>query len=214
VNFSRAKSRAAALVNGMSIGPLMEKGVSRSGTSVNDGFTLWFTGLPGAGKSTLAELVAEELARRDYRVEVLDGEVIRTHLSSGLGFSKEDRNTNIRRIGYVCNLLARNGVIAIAAAISPYRDLRDEIRSNHQRFFEVYMECPLEVLVNRDTKGLYKMALRGEILNFTGITSPYEPPLMPELIVHSDRESRKESLARLLDALETLNFISSGEVAR
>src|ERR1700689_5127964 len=132
---------------------------------MSDGFTLWFTGLSGAGKSTLANLVADELRARGHRVEILDGDEVRTNLSSGLGFSKEDRNTNIRRIGYVCNLLARNGVIAIAAAISPYRDLRDEIRSNHQRFFEVYMECPLEVLVNRDTKGLYKMALRGEILN-------------------------------------------------
>jgi adenylyl-sulfate kinase len=173
----------------------------------NDGFTLWFTGLPGAGKSTLARLAAEALIKRGGRVEILDADELRTNLCTGLGFSKQDRDTNIRRIGYVCNLLARNGVIAVAAAISPYREIRDELRREHQRFFEVYVKCPLETLVKRDTKGLYQMALKGEIRNFTGVTAPYEEPLNPELVVQTDRESRKESLARLLNALEANNFI-------
>jgi adenylylsulfate kinase len=176
-------------------------------TPKNDGFTLWFTGLPGAGKSTLARLAAEALIKRGGRVEILDADELRTNLCTGLGFSKQDRDTNIRRIGYVCNLLARNGVIAVAAAISPYREIRDELRREHQRFFEVYVKCPLETLVKRDTKGLYQMALKGKIRNFTGVTAPYEEPLNPELVVQTDRESRKESLARLLNALEANNFI-------
>src|SRR5438876_3470458 len=114
---------------------------------MGDGFTLWFTGLSGAGKSTLANMAAEELRRRGHRVEVLDGDEVRTNLSKGLGFSKEDRDTNIRRIGYVCRLLSRNGVIAISAAISPYREIRDEVRKAHDRFFEVYVKCPLEKLI-------------------------------------------------------------------
>src|SRR5262252_8422986 len=120
------------------------------------GFVVWFTGLSGAGKSTLSVPVAERLRQRGHRVEVLDGDEVRTNLSKGLGFSQEDRDTNIRRIGYVCKLLARNGVIAIAAAISPYREVRDEVRAQHARFFEAYVECPLETLVERDVKGLYK----------------------------------------------------------
>lgn len=123
---------------------------------MSEGFTLWFTGLSGSGKSTLANLVADELRSRGHRVEVLDGDEVRTNLSKGLGFSKEDRDTNIRRIGYVCKLLARNGVIAISAAISPYRDVRDEVRKMHDRFFEVFVECPLDTLVERNVKGLYK----------------------------------------------------------
>src|SRR6266567_4272500 len=128
----------------------------------NKGFTLWLTGLSGAGKTTLATRLAAELSVRGVNVEVLDGDEVRTNLSKGLGFSKEDRDINIRRIGYVCNLLARNGVIAIAAAISPYREIRDEIRGQHKRFFEAYVECPLDTLVERDVKGLYKKALAGE----------------------------------------------------
>jgi len=122
---------------------------------MKQGFTLWFTGLSGAGKSTLATMAAEELRRRGHSVEVLDGDEVRTNLSKGLGFSKEDRDTNIRRIGYVCKLLARNGVTAISAAISPYRDIRDEVRREHERFFEVYVRCPIEALVKRDVKGRY-----------------------------------------------------------
>jgi adenylyl-sulfate kinase len=175
---------------------------------MSGGFTLWFTGLSGAGKSTLAGLVSEQLRRLGYRVEVLDGDEVRTNLSKGLGFSKEDRDTNIRRIGYVCKLLARNGVIAIAAAISPYREIRDEVRSQHDRFFEVYVNCPLDKLVERDVKGLYKKALAGEIKGFTGVSDPYEPPLKAELIVSTDRERPEESLLRLLATLEESGYIS------
>jgi len=174
---------------------------------MSEGFTLWFTGLSGSGKSTLANLVADELRNRGHRVEVLDGDEVRTNLSKGLGFSKEDRDTNIRRIGYVCKLLARNGVIAISAAISPYRDVRDEVRKMHDSFFEVFVECPLDTLVERDVKGLYKKAIAGEIKNFTGVSDPYEAPLNAELIVNSSIESREESLAHLLGKLELLNFI-------
>ncbi|MGH8014035.1 MAG: adenylyl-sulfate kinase [Candidatus Binataceae bacterium] len=181
---------------------------------MDQGFTLWFTGLSGAGKSTLANLAAEELRRRSHRVEILDGDEVRTNLSKGLGFSKEDRDTNIRRIGYVCGLLARNGVIAISAAISPYRAIRDEIRARHQRFFEVFVKCPLETLIERDVKGLYKKALKGEIPNFTGVSDPYEEPLNPEVIVETDRETVADSLARLLTRLETLNYISRNGTGR
>jgi adenylylsulfate kinase len=174
---------------------------------MNDGFTLWFTGLSGAGKSTLANLLADELRERGHRVEILDGDEVRTNLSKGLGFSKEDRDINIRRIGYVCNLLARNGVIAISAAISPYREVRNEVRAIHGRFFEVFVKCPIPTLAERDVKGLYKKALAGEIKNFTGVSDPYEEPLTPELIVATDRESREESLERLLGALEAANLI-------
>jgi adenylyl-sulfate kinase len=175
---------------------------------MSEGFTLWFTGLSGSGKSTLANLVADELRERGHRVEVLDGDEVRTNLSKGLGFSKEDRDTNIRRIGYVCKLLARNGVIAISAAISPYRNVRDEVRGMHDRFFEVFVECPLDTLVERDVKGLYKKAIAGEIKNFTGVSDPYEAPLNAELIVNSSTQSREESLELLLKKLESLNFIN------
>src|SRR6185503_1060905 len=132
------------------------------------GFTLWMTGLSGAGKTTLTTQLVSELRNHGLSIEVLDGDEVRTNLSKGLGFSRKDRDTNIRRIGYVCELLARNGVIAISAAISPYRELRDEVRSRHTRFFEVYVKCPLATLVDRDVKGLYHKALTGEIANFTG----------------------------------------------
>jgi len=178
---------------------------------MSEGFTLWFTGLSGSGKSTLANLVADELRNRGHRVEVLDGDEVRTNLSKGLGFSKEDRDTNIRRIGYVCKLLARNGVIAISAAISPYRAVRDEVRKMHDRFFEVFMECPLDTLVERDVKGLYRKALAGEIKNFTGVSDPYEPPLNAELVVNSSTQSREQSLSFLLTKLESLNFINGAK---
>src|SRR5688572_14477152 len=146
----------------------------------NKGFTLWLTGLSGAGKTTLAALLATELGARGVNVEVLDGDEVRTNLSKGLGFSKEDRDTNIRRIGYVCRLLSRNGVAAISAAISPYRDVRDEVRRSIQNdgaeFVEVFVTCPLFVLAERDVKGLYKKALAGEIASFTGVSDPYEEP--------------------------------------
>ena len=177
---------------------------------MDQGFTLWFTGLSGAGKSTLANLAAEELRKRAHRVEILDGDEVRTNLSKGLGFSKEDRDINIRRIGYVCNLLARNGVIAISAAISPYRDVRDEVRGLHTRFFEVFVRCTIDKLVERDVKGLYKKALAGEIKHFTGVSDPYEEPLKPELIVDSSTETVQQSLGKLLGRLEELNYISKG----
>jgi len=172
------------------------------------GFTLWFTGLSGSGKSTLSNMIAERLRQRGAKVELLDGDVIRTNLSKGLGFSKEDRDTNIRRIGFVCELLSRNGVIAIAAAISPYRAVREEVRSKIKNFVEVYTCCPLEVLIQRDPKGLYKKALAGEIQNFTGISDPYEPPLNPEVIVYTDRETPEESVEKIWSKLKELKLIA------
>ena len=173
------------------------------------GFTLWFTGLSGSGKTTLARLVEQELRARGYRVEVLDGDLIRQNLSRGLGFSKEDRDEHIRRVGFICNLLSRNGVVAIAAVISPYREIRDEVRRSmdNGRFVEVYVKCPLEVLIQRDVKGLYTRALRGEIANFTGISDPYEEPLNPEVVVETDRETPQESVAKILGKLEKLGYL-------
>ena len=173
------------------------------------GFTIWFTGLSGAGKSTLANLLEPELKARGCKVEILDGDVIRTNLSKGLGFSKEDRDTNIRRIGFVCNLLARNDVVAVAAAISPYKEVRDELRREIQNFVEVFVECPIDVLAERDVKGLYRKALAGEIKNFTGIDDPYEPPTNPEVTVHSDLETPQQSLAKILAKLEELELFST-----
>jgi adenylyl-sulfate kinase len=182
-------------------------------TSHTDGFTLWFTGLSGAGKSTLANAVAEALAGSGRRIEVLDGDEVRTNLSKGLGFSREDRDTNIRRIGFVARLLSRNGVVAITAAISPYRDTRDEVRRAHEaRFVEVYVECPLEALVKRDVKGLYAKALRNEIAHFTGVSDPYEPPHAPEIHVRSDAERIDESRDKILAWLKANALI--GDVAR
>jgi adenylyl-sulfate kinase len=177
------------------------------------GFTLWFTGLSGSGKSTLARKVEEILLERGMNVEVLDGDEVRENLSKGLGFSKEDRDTNIRRIGYVARLLSRNGAVAITAAISPYRAIRDEVRSKIDRFVEVYVECPIEVLTERDVKGLYKKALAGEIKNFTGISDPYEPPVKPEVAVNSATETEDESAAKIIKTLEVLDYIPKDEGA-
>jgi adenylyl-sulfate kinase len=171
------------------------------------GFVLWFTGLSGAGKSTLSALVAEEIRRRGVHVEVLDGDEVRTHLSKGLGFSKEDRDTNIRRIGFVAKLLARAGACAITAAISPYKAVRDEQRAQIERFVEVYCSCPIDALAARDPKGLYKKALAGEIPHFTGVTDPYEPPDAPEVTLFTDRETKAESVAKILTKLEELGYI-------
>lgn len=175
---------------------------------MNTGFTIWFTGLSGAGKTTISRRVAAALRGRGYKVEVLDGDVVRENLSKGLGFTKEDRDTNIRRIGFVCDLLTRNGIVAIAAAISPYRAIRDENRARVGRFIEVYCECPVDVLAERDVKGLYKKALRGEIKNFTGVDDPYEAPLAPEVTIRSDRETEDESVAQVLARLQELGYIA------
>jgi sulfate adenylyltransferase/3'-phosphoadenosine 5'-phosphosulfate synthase len=171
------------------------------------GFVVWFTGLSGAGKSTLAAMLGAELRARGVHVEVLDGDEVRTHLSKGLGFSREDRDTNVRRIGFVAKLLARAGSCAITAAISPYRSIRDEQRAQIGRFVEVHCACEIPALAERDAKGLYKKALAGEIKNFTGIDDPYEPPLSPEITVHTDRETKEESLSRIIARLEELGYV-------
>lgn len=176
------------------------------------GFTVWFTGLSCSGKTTLSRMLEAELRKRGFgKIEVLDGDVVRTNLSKGLGFSKEDRDTNIKRIGFVCKLLSRNGVIAIAAAISPYREIRDFNRKEIGSFVEVYCKCPLEVCIQRDIKGLYKKALAGEIKNYTGIDDPYEEPLHAEVVLETDRESPEESVAKIIQTLEILGYIPPAE---
>jgi len=168
------------------------------------GATLWFTGLSGAGKSTIAEIVESELRERGYKVEVLDGDVVRTNLSKGLGFSKEDRDTNIRRIAFVADLLSRNGVVAITAAISPYREIRDEARAlMGARFIEIHVKASVEECARRDVKGLYEKAMRGEIKEFTGVSDPYEEPFNPELVLDTEAESPEESAAKVLAVLDS-----------
>lgn len=171
------------------------------------GFTLWFTGLPCSGKSTLARKVEGTLLERGVNCEVLDGDEVRENLSKGLTFSKEDRDINIRRIGWVSKLLARNGAISIAAAISPYRAIRNEIREQHDRFVEVYVKAPVDVLKERDVKGMYKKALAGEIKNFTGVSDPYEEPEKPEILVETDKETVEESTHKIIRTLELMNLI-------
>jgi adenylylsulfate kinase len=173
----------------------------------HEGFAVWLTGMSGAGKSTLAEALAGRLREQDASVELLDGDIVRTHLSQGLGFSREDRDTNIRRIGFVTELLARNGVIVIVAAISPYRETREAMKQKIGKFVEVYVECPIDVLTSRDTKGLYKRALAGEIGNFTGISDPYEAPEDPAVVIHSDRESVEEGVNRIWCVLAAKGLI-------
>ncbi|MBV9267432.1 MAG: adenylyl-sulfate kinase [Acidobacteriaceae bacterium] len=172
------------------------------------GFTLWFTGMSGAGKSTVSRLVERTLREAGSAVELLDGDVVRTHLCKDLGFTKADRDENVRRIGFVCELLSRIGVIAIVAAISPYRESREYVRSRVENFIEVYVECPLCTLIERDVKGLYKKALAGEIANFTGISDPYEPPVAPEIVIHSALQTPEESAERVLRTLESRGLIS------
>jgi ATP sulfurylase/adenylyl-sulfate kinase len=171
------------------------------------GFVVWFTGLSGAGKSTIANALKAELEARGRHVELLDGDEVRTHLSKGLGFSKEDRDTNIRRIGYVARLVARSGGVAITAAISPYREVRNEIRAQTPGFVEVFARAPLDTLVERDVKGLYKKAIAGEIANFTGVSDPYEEPLYPEVVCDTSRESPAQSLSKVIAALERLGHL-------
>jgi adenylyl-sulfate kinase len=181
--------------------------MSLNGEHMEGGFTLWLTGLSGAGKSTLADALVPIIRDRYGKVEVLDGDVVRTNLSKGLGFSKEDRDTNIRRIGFVANLLTRNGVPVVVAAISPYRDVRSEVREQIGRFVEVHVDCSLEELTRRDVKGLYAKALRGEIANFTGVSDPYEAPLDPDVVVHSDNETVEDGVEKILARLDALGFL-------
>ena len=168
----------------------------------SEGVTLWFTGLPCSGKTTISQLVFERLQRSRLKVELLDGDVVRQKLTKGLGFSKEDRDENIRRIGYVCHLLSRNGVIAIGAAISPYRAIRDELRQLIGCFVEIYVHCPVEVCTQRDCKGMYKRALSGELKHFTGVSDPYEEPLHPELVLQTDQETPEQSAGKVLEFLQ------------
>ena len=176
-----------------------------------NGFTVWFTGLPGSGKSTLARMLEGTLLERGLNVEVLDGDEVRTNLSQGLGFSKQDRDTNIQRIGYVCRLLSRNKVVAISAAISPYREVRDQVRAQIGRFVEVYTRCSVDTLKERDPKGLYAKALAGEITNFTGISDPYEEPHDPEVTVDTGVEPAEGSLQKILHTLELIGYIPPSE---
>ena len=171
------------------------------------GFTVWFTGLSGAGKSTLSEMLFHELRRRDMKVELLDGDVVRTNLSKGLGFSKEDRDTNILRIGFVANLLTRNGVACVVSAISPYRDARNQSRAMIRDFVEVFVHATVEECARRDVKGLYEKAMAGEIKGFTGVDDPYEPPQSPEVFVDTMVQAPDESLQLILDSLGEMGYI-------
>ena len=178
------------------------------------GFTLWFTGLSGSGKTTITNLLVRELLGRGSKLEVLDGDVVRENLSKGLGFSKEDRDTNIRRIAFVANLLSRNGVPVITAAISPYREIRDEARQMmDDRFIEVYIKASVETCEERDVKGLYAKARSGEIKEFTGVSDPYEEPLKPELVIETEQQTAEQSARQILDYLETNGFIAVADRA-
>ena len=170
--------------------------------NVDNGFVLWLTGLSGAGKSTIANAVAPSLAERGHRVEVLDGDEVRTNLCQGLGFSREDRDTNIARIGYVAGKLAKHGVAVVVAAISPYREARDRVRASVENFVEVHVAAPVSTCAERDVKGLYAKALAGEIKNFTGVSDPYEEPLEPEIALHTEHETVQESVDQVLAWLE------------
>lgn len=174
---------------------------------LNKGVTLWFTGLPSSGKSTLARMLERQLRKWGVRVELLDGDVVRTHLSKGLGFSKEDRETNVKRIGFVCHLLTRNGVAAIASAVSPYRETRDYNRRMIGQFVEIFVKTPLEECEKRDVKGLYKKARAGEIQGFTGVDDPYEEPLNPEIVCETSSETPEQSAEKILKRLEALGYL-------
>jgi adenylylsulfate kinase len=171
------------------------------------GFTLWFTGLSGSGKTTISEIVEHELRERERQVEVLDGDIVRTNLSKGLTFSRDDRNINVLRIGFVANLLTRNGVGVIVSAISPYKEARDQVRRRIVDFVEVFVDAPLEVCAERDVKGLYKKAFAGEIEQFTGVSDPYEPPNAPDLVLKTDEESPAESARRVIEKLEFFGYL-------
>ncbi|HEX2032534.1 MAG TPA: adenylyl-sulfate kinase [Actinomycetota bacterium] len=175
------------------------------------GFTVWFTGLSGSGKSTLAEMLVDVLEARGHRYELLDGDVVRTHLSKGLGFSKEDRDTNILRIGWVAERLTYHGAATVVSAISPYREARERVRGAIPAFVEVFVSCPVEECARRDRKGLYEKAFRGEITGFTGVDDPYEPPIDPELVLETDKLSPEDCLERLVAKLEELGHLRPAE---
>jgi len=182
------------------------------GAAHDKGFCLWFTGLSGAGKTTISKIVEEELEQRRNRLEILDGDVVRENLSKGLGFSKEYRDTNIRRIAFVADLLSRSGVPVITAAVSPDRELRDEAREQMEgRFIEVYIEASVETCAERDVKGLYEKAFKGEIKEFTGVSDPYEAPERPEIVCHTEQETPEESAQKLIDYLEQRELIPARE---
>ena len=176
------------------------------------GVTIWFTGLSGSGKSTVAQIVYKELKKEGHKVEILDGDVIRTNLSKGLGFSKEGRDENIKRVGFVCDLLTRNGVIAIAVCISPYKEIRDFNRKRIGNFVEVYTKCSLDECIRRDPKGNYKKALAGEIKNYTGIDDPYEEPESPEVLVETDKSTPEECAKKVLATLQQLHYLEKKEM--
>ena len=180
---------------------------------MSKGVTIWFTGLSGSGKSTIARILEKKLRAIGRKVEILDGDVIRTNLSKGLGFSKEDRDTNIKRIGFVCHLLTRNDVIAISAAISPYREVRDYNRSLIGDFVEVYAKCSIDECAKRDVKGLYKKAMAGEIKGFTGVDDPYEEPLHAEVVCETDKETPEQSAEKVWNKLEELGYIQSSHAS-
>jgi adenylylsulfate kinase len=177
-------------------------------SDLQTGFTVWLTGLSGAGKSTIADRLERELLGCQREVEVLDGDVVRTHLSKGLGFSREDRDTNILRIAFVASLLTRHHVAVITAAISPYASTRNQARQQIGNFLEVYVRCSLDELIRRDVKGLYEKALRGEVAHFTGISDPYEAPEHPEVIVDTDQETVHESVGKVLAALRARGYLA------
>jgi adenylylsulfate kinase len=182
------------------------------GTKAERGFTLWFTGLSGAGKTTVSEIVEKQLRRRRSKIEVLDGDIVRTNLSKGLGFSREDRDTNVLRIGFVAKMLTRNGVGVIVSAISPYKEARDMVRRDiGDGFVEIHVHCPIEVCAGRDVKGLYKKAYAGELPAFTGVSDPYEPPAAPELVLNTDLEEPEESARKVIAKLEELGYLDPVE---
>ena len=171
------------------------------------GFTLWFTGLPSSGKSTIADAVAEALRKRGLKTERLDADIIRKHLWKELGYSKEDRDENIRRASFLAKLLTRNGIAVLTSFISPYRELRDYARREIGNFVEIYVKCPVDVCIQRDARGMYKKALAGEIPNFTGVSDPYEEPLNPEVLIESDKESLEESVTKVMTKIKELGYI-------
>jgi adenylylsulfate kinase len=182
-------------------------------SSAQRGVTVWLTGLSGAGKTTITDALAAKLRDRGINLEVLDGDIVRTNLTKGLGFSKEDRDENVRRIGFVSHLLTRNGVIVLVSAISPYRAIRDEVRDRIGDFVEVYVSAPVEVCEQRDVKGLYAKARSGEIKQFTGISDPYEAPLNPEVNCETHNETLDESVDKVIAKLEEMGYLPAAVAA-